>query len=558
MSHFQSRTSSRSRWSSIATTGLSMFITLAMIASFLGFAPINQIRNPLCRVTHIQFFCRGIIDVQPIQVDHDVLKVGLSEGDFAFDAEDANANSRYKIQATKDLQAGNPSEAIKDWEQAINATTDDAESMIYIENQTVADSKKPYVTIAVATTLSKTSNDQQKSLFVARDDLRGAYWAQRDFNRQHADLKLRLVLANIGIQSQNDLQKAEPPVLQQIIRLSQTDSTFIGVVGFPFSNSARMAIPLLAEQHIPLISPSASGKDLSTMSPYFYRVVPPDTVQGQYVAQFASQVLGAHRIVVFNDNTDSYSGSLGDSVATSISQMGADYQVTVKNFSLGNANDIRTAVRDVLSQDSSIDVFFLAGYSDDLNNLKQELAQNHSSIPVIGGDASYEFGGYTNGSYQNFYFSAFTYPDAWDILCPSGESCADLRPPISDNIDYGKTFDPKAQHTGEYGFARTGPHVLLAYDATSALIQAAHNLAMQSTAEDISQEAVRIALQGVAFQGSSGQVSFHGSDPVNKAVFLLCVDSHHHTQLVRAYGQFAPGTKNFQPAPEYIKYRMCA
>lgn len=293
------------------------------------------------------------------------------------------------------------------------------------------------------------------------------------------------------------------------------------------------------------------------MSPYFYHVVPPDTAQGQYAAQFAAQVLDAHQVVVLNDSSDSYSSSLSDSFATSFSQVGANYNVVVKNFTLGDASSLDLAVQSAFAQNSP-DLIFLAGYSNDLNNLKNELARKQSTIPVMGGDASYKLGDFGSGNYSNFYFTAFTYPDAWDILCPASQSCAGKRPPISDNSEYGKTFDPRDQHSDQYGFARTAPHSLLAYDATTALVLAANSIASQLSTGNTSLEAVRIALQGVSFQGSSGQIAFSGSDPTNKAVFMLCVDSHHHTQLARTYGQFAVGAKDYQVGTDYIKSALCA
>ncbi len=545
------------RWGNAISVCFSIIVILTIVVGFISFGPIDQIRNPLCKITHIKFFCRGIIDVQPVKVGPDTLDIGLSEGNYAFDIRDPNG--KYKQQAVEDMKAGRTDDAVKDWKQAINLTTDDAESMIYIENKLVADSHKPYVTIVVTTTLSQTLDDSGTSISVARDDLRGAYWAQRDFNAQHSDLKIRLVLANLGVKAQNYLQKTEEPVLQRIIRLAQTDDTFIGIVGFPFSASAQIAIPVLTEHHIPIISPSASSKDLSNLSTYFFRIVPSDTKQGQYAAQFASQVLAAHRVAVLSDNADPYSESLGDSFATSFSQLGSGYTVISKNFSLGNSDSLSSALNDIFSQNPPPDLIFLAGYADDLNSLKSELTQLKSNILVMGGDASYELGGYSPGNYSNFYFAAFTYPDTWDILCPSNTNCATLRPSISNSTTYAATFDPKKQHPGEYGYARPGTHVLLAYDATRALILAASSaLSPSNGGVSISREAVRDALQHVSFLGASGQISFDGSDPANKSVVMLCIDHNHHTQLTRVYEQFALGAKDSQLDPDYIKYKLCA
>ncbi len=210
---------------------------------------------------------------------------------------------------------------------------------------------------------------------------------KEQFNAQHADRKLRLVLANLGVKDETYLQTTEEPVLQQIVRLAQTDPTFVGVVGFPFSFSAQKAIPVLRDQHIPMISPSASSKDLSNRSPYFFRVVPSDVQQGKYAADFVSHILGKRHIAVLSDAADPYSGSLGDSFASSFSQLSKKNTVIAKNFSLGDANSLGSALNSILSQSQTPELLYFTGYANNLNTLKNLLAQHHSTIPVMGGDA---------------------------------------------------------------------------------------------------------------------------------------------------------------------------
>src|SRR5438132_12631198 len=89
---------------------LSIIVTLTIVVGFISLSPIDPIRNPLCKITHIKFFCRGIIDVQPVKVGPDTLDVGLSEGDFAFDIHD---NGKYKQQAVEDIKAGRTADAVK-------------------------------------------------------------------------------------------------------------------------------------------------------------------------------------------------------------------------------------------------------------------------------------------------------------------------------------------------------------------------------------------------------------------------------------------------------------
>lgn len=541
---------------SILNGFLAVVVVLALIGGFLIFSPFHGISDLLCKATHtkVKALCRGIIDVQSVPVGNDTLYIGLSEGYYAFDVNSDAQNRSYKQQAIDAMNSGRIDDAISAWSQAINTTTNDAESMIYRENAQTVASQQPYVTVVVTTTLSEVPGDTSSSISVARDDLRGVYLAQRDFNAQHAHLKLRIVLANLGVKAQDYLNKTEDSVIQKIVRLARTDDTFIGVVGFPFSSSAALAIPALTAEHVPIISPSASSKSLSDISPYFFRVIPSDAEQGKYAAQFASTVLNVHRVAVLSDNTSSYSQSLGESFTTSFNNLGSSYTVIPEQFTLHTAASLNAPLKNILAQNPPVDMIFLAGYADDLNNLKSQLGPNASSLPIMGGDAFYELGSYTARNYSNFYFTAFNYPDTWNLLCPPSSACATLTPSVVKN--YSSTFDPKGLYPGQYSYARTGPHVSQSYDAMFAMLAAVDSVI--SNGQTITREAIRDAIQQISFQGATGEISFHGSDPVNKTVVLLCVDSNSHTQLVRVYGKFAQGARNYQIPLSYIRNGLCA
>ena len=103
-----------------------------------------------------------------------------------------------------------------------------------------------------------------------------------------------------------------------------------------------------------------------------------------------------------------------------------------------------------------------------------------------------------------------------------------------------------------------GAHVLLNYDATYTLLRAANTvLSVSSGRVNIALDPLRDALQRVSFQGASGEISFNGSDPVDKAVLMLCIDHNHHTQLVKVYGQFASGVKDYSVSSDYVKRTLC-
>ncbi len=84
----------------------------------------------------------------------------------------------------------------------------------------------------------------------------------------------------------------------------------VGVLGWPTSRSSQNALPILAAAQIPIVSPSASSDDLTGISPYFFRVVPPNKLQAQTSADFVKQRLKKQNVVVFFDASDAYSTNI--------------------------------------------------------------------------------------------------------------------------------------------------------------------------------------------------------------------------------------------------------
>src|SRR5262249_52383507 len=81
--------------------------------------------------------------------------------------------------------------------QAIGMDSSDAEAHIYLEDQRVVSSGSPYITLVVGTMLSGSAH----LVGVGRDNLQGAYVAQKEYNdgsKLPNGVKVRLLIANTG------------------------------------------------------------------------------------------------------------------------------------------------------------------------------------------------------------------------------------------------------------------------------------------------------------------------------------------------------------------------
>ncbi|GCE19395.1 hypothetical protein KDK_31950 [Dictyobacter kobayashii] len=476
----------------------------------------------------VSYFLTGNKASSPISVT--MIKgepIGISDGTIALDT--TLEDGSLKTQAAQQLKQNpnNINAAISLLNEATNKNSNDAEALIYKEDIHVIQSGSPYVTLVVATMIS---GDQVR---VGRDDLQGAYVAQKEFN-DGAKLRngtlVRLLIANTG--SQTD---TVPTVAHQIVQLQQSDPTFAGVMGWPYSGRTQAAIQILSQNHIPILSQTASSDDLTNASPYFFRVAPPNKQQGIQGAKYAEQTLHAKTIGLFYDPQDSYSQSLAQDFRQQYEGVDKN-KVYTEQYTIGKAGTIASAVHDVLNK--NIDLIYFSGYATDVSTVLSNLPPGN--LPVMGGDALYELGGYQSSALGNFSrlrFTSFSYPDEWDVLKYSAQKPAFFN-------EYSAAFNPDEQHPGgSYGFTRADNDVILSYDATVTLLTA-YDIALNTGKQNPTPEEVRQALLKIngdnTIQGVSGQISIGANgDPINKAILILYVDQMGRIHMEPTYlGRF--------------------
>jgi len=446
--------------------------------------------------------------------------IGLSDGRYVFDA--SRGDGQQKQQAAQKLLDGDTAGAQSLWRDAVGQESNDAEALIYLENQRVLASGKPYVTMVVGLMLS----GPRDLVTVGRDTLQGVYVAQKEYNSgTNATHQLRVLIANAGSKTENTRI-----VGKQIVQAAKQDPTIVGVMGWPYSSYAQTALEIFSNAKIPLVSQTASSDALTGASSYFFRVAPPDKSQSGVAAQYASQTLHAKNVVVFKDSANSYSQSLADGFRGQFTGTIID-----ASYSVGNKQSVADALKQVLNGGTQPDLIYFAGYSADVSVILEQLPAT-SNLQVLGGDAFYELGGYSKEAHAGFNrlrFTAFAYPDEWDIL-----GYGNKKPTFY--ADYAKYYDPYNKHKGTYGFTRADQQVILSYDAMVALTTAANN-ALAGGKASITPEDVRLALTKIsgaqAIQGASGQIAFGSEgDPVGKAVLILRVNPAGYIQMESQLG----------------------
>ncbi|GER90357.1 hypothetical protein KDW_45190 [Dictyobacter vulcani] len=493
-----------------------MLLTPKEFSSFFSYLYPNQ----LCiehQIAVLNSVCPDGVGTSQMQVGNEQVTVGII---------DENQNAPF------DQSNGNASEK-------------QLETMIFQENKK-AMASKPYVTLMVATMLSRTLDDNELSISVGLKDLSGAYLAQKDYNAKHK-LKVRLVIANIGTRLAIDQTVAL--VMKQIVLYARKEPSFRGMIGLPFSGSTQRALRQLADLHqsdIPVVSPSATSDLLSDM-PNFYRVVSSDKVQSKFMAQFfAKHMVPAYRlqmhlkpsdplnIAVFSDSTDPYSTSLNRDFLEQAQGQIPNLHPILEQYIVGRIDTINQSVQDALTQGARM--IYFSGYQDDLLPLESVLQELKSrmgikqTIPIMGGDGLYEMNSFQHNDYESVFATVYASP---------------IDPNSAFKKEFDQTFGETADVLPNQPYVLLAPHAILSYDATNAFLHALDkSMSINGNGELPSVSDFNSALQNVTFEGVSGLLSFEGgnttslqrSDPLNKGVYVMCVDINHHVHTAASYG----------------------
>lgn len=522
------RSAYKTRFTPLSTLVAALFM-FALVASFILLEMNAPSRNHIATTP-------SYISVQQTP-DHEL--IGLSDGSIIFDTQ--RPDGKLKEQAAAQFRAGNLSAAEQLFQQAVNLDPSDAEAHIYLADTRILANHQPYETIIIGAMLSGSY------IGVGHDDLQGAYIAQQQFNTQcllpHCT-QIRLLVANVGSGTGTSDEAAfATAVSKQIVQATLADKSIVGLVGFPFTVSSLNAVDILAPHHIPMVSPTSSADQLSGLSPYFFRVVPPNSSEAQVGANYAISSLHTGRVAVFVDPTNEYSNSLASDFMERYTELGGKV-VAIEQFTIGANNNMPALLVNALQ--AKPDLIYFSGYVGDINPLLTSLPTSapFAHLQVLGGDALYELSEYTPAAlavFNRLHFTAFAYPDEWQALGLAKQAPAFFQ-------EYARTYSNNPlQQQGLYGYTRPENDTILNFDAMQTMLTAVKNALQITPTRPLTGGDVQVALTHItgahAIQGVSGQIAFDANgNPINKVVLVLSVSPQRQIQLVSIWGNFlVPG-----------------
>lgn len=192
-----------------------------------------------------------------------------------------------------------------------------------------------------------------------------------------------------------DSQGSTNGAIQSLRKLIDVDGCRI-IIGELSSTATLAMAPIVANNHILMISPTASSPKLSGINPYFFRVCASDVFEGRYMAQYARDTIKAQTVAVLFINND-YGLGLAKAFSETFESLGGI--IAINEAYAEKTTDFRSQLTKIRAAGAAI--VYIPGYAFELANiLKQskELDQNltflssidfeNPQIPQIAGKAA--------------------------------------------------------------------------------------------------------------------------------------------------------------------------
>lgn len=164
-----------------------------------------------------------------------------------------------------------------------------------------------------------------------------------------------------------------------------TDPTFVAVAGNVLTGESAAVIPIMEKSFIPMLSPSATGANLTEDNSVFNRIVFQDATQGKFAAEFIVNTLGLKKIAVLHDGLD-YGKGIADTVKATLEGMGIE-PVAYEALTPGEA-DYSAVLTAIASKGPEI--IYYGGYTAELSVVINQMGQvGLKGVPVFSDDGAF-------------------------------------------------------------------------------------------------------------------------------------------------------------------------
>jgi branched-chain amino acid transport system substrate-binding protein len=283
--------------------------------------------------------------------------------------ESGSANNKafadHKQRGTQAFAAGNYSQAVQQFQAALEEKRNSPETLIYLNNARIGE--REAIEIAVTVPVSP------DTVLFALEMLRGYAQAQQEINQAGGinGKPLKLVIAD---------EDDDPKVATQVAQELGKKEEILAISGHWSSTTTLAAAPIYDQNQLVLVNPVSTSSKISGVSDYVFRTIPSNFVVGATMADYALNTLQAQQVAIFYDSNSSYSVSLRQEVKTSLSTRGGS---VVAEFDLSEGG---TLVAEQLeeAQNRGAEAIILIPSPKTVDRALQVVNVNDRNLPLIG------------------------------------------------------------------------------------------------------------------------------------------------------------------------------
>ena len=278
---------------------------------------------------------------------------------------DNPAFMEHKRQGTQAFASGNYSEAVQQFEAALQEKRNSPETLIYLNNARIGeqDAYQVAVTVPIAS----------ETVFFALEMLRGYAQAQQEINQAGGvnGKPIKLLIAD---------EDDDPKMAAQVAQALGKKEEVLAVTGHWSSTTTLAAAPIYDENELVLVNPVSTNTKISGASNYVFRTIPSNFVVGATMANYALNRLQVQELAIFYDSNSSYSLSLRRELKTSLSTRGGS---VVAEFDLSEEGFLAQQQLEA-AKNQGADAIALVPSPRSIDRALQVVNVNNQELPLIG------------------------------------------------------------------------------------------------------------------------------------------------------------------------------
>lgn len=273
------------------------------------------------------------------------------------------------------------------------------------------------------------------------------------------------------------------------------DDKVVAIIG-DVTTKPTLAVAQTSQQdNIPIITATATAAEVTLTGPNIFRACFTDPFQGELMASYASEKLGATKVAVLSDMADDYSSGIAEAFVAKAEELGMQV-VADEKYQDGDV-DFKSQLTNIKGQNP--DVLFLPVYYEDLRLISAQAKEVGVTAQLCGAD------GWDSVLTDNFDSS----------VLDGGVFCSQYSTESTDERvqNFISTYKEKYEMDPNM-FA------VLAYDATNMMAQAI------SDAGSTDSQAIIDAMAALEYDGLTGHMTFdEDRNPQKSAVIVSIQDN---------------------------------